>query len=297
MDPAPANPLSSDRIDDQTLKEAAFHEAAHVAVAVAMGVKVTFATIKTSFAAAHAAGSLGHVCVHPHPDPGPEDGWPNSHWVETVAMTLLAGYLIEDLLWPEYAMPRGDVSDHLRVMEIYRTFEPRDPAAVLDRMYTARDKCEQVLHIPTVVDWVEAVANGLLANPTMHGGELYRRFFNNRCSALHPNDPDIMCSRGPHPGGFHLSRAPGDQQPIDWPSFQPPSRVPLGSLPPNLRALRNLNRGGRPRPLTKAWADILDRFPAGAPGERGFEAPRSARERRSGSGSMGQCESDRGHGR
>jgi len=40
-------------------------------------------------------------------------------------------------------------------MESYRTFEPRDAAAVLERTDAARDKCGKILRIRTVVGWVE----------------------------------------------------------------------------------------------------------------------------------------------
>jgi len=75
-------------------------------------------------------------------------------------------------------------------------------------------------------------------------------------------DPSQVCQKSPHPYGTHWIWAT-DAHPdhIKWDGLPVPDpRVRLGRLTPNLKAMRALNEGGRPRPLTGKWPAVLEAF-------------------------------------
>jgi hypothetical protein len=260
----------SEAADDELRLRTAFHEAAHAAVCVALGVKVQHATIRPEPASEYYPGSLGHVCHYPHPIPRPEDGWPNSHWVESWVLVKLAGYATEDLLWPESTCNWGAVPDHLLVLDMYRLFAPRDPIAVFTHIRSAKRKCDALLREARVLEPLEAIAGRLLQQETISGDELYGSFFHKRCSAFHPTDPQVRCEKSPHPASSHVryrrSARSGDGEDapgIVWDGLPVPDhRLRVGQLTPNLKAMRALNFGGRPRALTQRWLEVLDAFDA-----------------------------------
>jgi hypothetical protein len=240
----------------------AFHEAAHAVVAIANGQLVRHVTIKPTPASDYAPGSLGHICMWPMPPPAAEDCWVGSHWVESYLMVYFAGYLIEDLLFPDAAAAgsarRAETGDHHRAVTALRTVLPHDVPRAVSVVARLRSKCVRLLAMDAHVALLLQIAHVLLCEETINEDQLYRRLLAKRCHAIHPTDPTLRCTHPPHPYLEHMIL---DHRAIHekWRGFRiPPSREKVTALPGNVRRLRAVNRGGPGPRLSKAWTDVLD---------------------------------------
>lgn len=248
----------------------AFHEAAHALAACSIGRLVTEATIVEVPASDYAPGSLGHVCLAPLVDPKPEDLWLDSSWVEHQAMIWLAGYLVEDVLFPdddpthpERNHPRAD---HGRIASLLRVIAPSEPEAAADKVRQLRRKCFDLLELPGQIETVRLLAERLMEDKTLGQHEVYQLSSRGECGAIHPHDPSIRCSKDPHPFGEHWTvvgpppARPGLQR--DMVFFDglplPDPHLRVTAMPGSWRRVRGLIRGGPGPRLPRAWLQVLD---------------------------------------
>ena len=241
----------------------ALHEAAHAVTAVAIGHEVLSATIKPTAASPYAAGSWGHVCTWRMPPPSPDDCWVRSHWVESYLMLQLAGYLTEDILFPDHAdcASPAQVSDHYRAVHLLHAILPGDVERARATLVELRTRTFRLLELEQHIVILLQVAHLLLCEETVAGEEvLYRRLFKNRCNAIHPTDPSIRCTHPPHPYADHyLWNRKTRKIEERWPGFRiPNSRERVSALPPLVRRVRGLNAGGPGARLPKMWAEVFD---------------------------------------
>jgi len=193
-----------------------------------------------------------------------------SSWVESLMMTWLAGYLVEDQVSvevrPEWlAARRRPTADHMRVAQLLHTVSRSDPLAAASHVRTVRRKTLHLLSRPGVAAKVIDVATGLVAQRRMSGPEFYERFFNSQCSALNPQLPEVSCESRPHPFSYHLAdnpaydpAVPDSERHLTFDGLDmPDSRIRLSHLPGSVKRVWALNRGGPLSRLPKSWDAVL----------------------------------------
>jgi hypothetical protein len=240
----------------------AFHEGAHAVVAVSLGMKVREVSIRPRVGDGIVPDSWGHVSHWLLSDPRPEDSWSGSAWFETWAMTTLAGYVIEELLDPEWYF-WCEAWDHRRVIDMLREFSPREPDKGVRLLARLREQTSSLLIRPEILAEVTRVADLLLAEEQATGAKFYETLYGGKCRARHPSRTEIRCQKSPHPFGPHVYLTPSmpSGQLITWEGLPLPWRGQrVGSMTGSQKRIRAINLGQAPRPITKPWRDALDEY-------------------------------------
>jgi hypothetical protein len=246
----------------------AFHEAAHAVVAVSLGMKVREVSIRPRSGNGIVPDSWGHVSHWRLSDPRPEDCWSGSAWFETWAMTTLAGYVIEELLDPEWYF-WCEALDHRRAIDMLREFSPREPDKGVRLLARLREQTSSLLIRPEILAEVTRAADLLLAEEQATGAKFYESLYDGKCRARHPSRTEIRCQKSPHPFGGHISfgshiwqtEPSSEASPIIWDGLPaPPRNQKVGSMTLSQKRIRAINLGHAPRRLPKSWSEALDEY-------------------------------------
>jgi hypothetical protein len=144
-------------------------------------------------------------------------------------------------------------------MSMLRVVAPYDPTGAAEAVLRMRVKTFRLLSQPANIRLLRDIAQILLKYETLPGDQLYKLLLKDKCSAAHPDDPDIRCWKYPHPYGHHLDLdMESGQITSQWRGLRRPAhRERVTQLPGNLKRMRAINDGGPGPMLTKAWRPVL----------------------------------------
>lgn len=251
-------------MSDTEKRKTAIHEAAHAVVAVALGARVFRLSIRPVAADGYRSVSLGHVLCQRSLPPAASDCHPESSWMRSWLMVAAAGYVAEQILWPESPIFSGG-SDNVDIVTMLYCLNNRNMKTVGEWIWNTRADTAELLLQTWAMDECLDVAERLLRDQTMSGDEFYRSFYKGQCSAFYPLDPSVRCHNNPHPFGPHLAPAEPWQQHRqrsfhDW-GCMPPSRPPrVSRMSAMQRNIHALNAGQYTRPLPRRAESVLAEF-------------------------------------
>lgn len=260
--------------DPDELLVTAFHEAAHAITAAVVGVPVIHATIEpTTWESGITA--LGHVRHWAMPRPNPVEAWLESTWVRAQLRILLAGYLIEDVIDPEYRFGIHIGLDHRDAWRLLYTIDPGHPERATMVAMQERQATGALLRDPRNADMICDLADRLLAERQVSGRWIHETYFGGGCGVTQPEHPDLRCDLDCHRFGEHHNYDAGRSSQssemaqngptpalddlVTWPGFKGPPRkkIPVSAYPPAHKRIVYFLQGGPTTQPPKRWDGVL----------------------------------------
>lgn len=251
-------------MSDTEKRKTAIHEAAHAVVAVALGVRVWSLSVRRVPADGYRSASLGRVLHQRSLAPTPSDCHPESAWMRTWLMIAAAGYVAEQIAWPDTPIFH-EGSDNVDIVAMLTHLNGRDLETARQWIWNTRADTAELLLQTWAMNECLDVAERLLRDQKISGDEFYRSFYKGQCSAFYPPDPSVRCEDKPHPFGPHAAPAepwqPRRQRSwYDWGSM-PPSRPPrVTRMSAKQRNIHALNAGQYTGPLPRRVEPLLGEF-------------------------------------
>jgi hypothetical protein len=239
------------------LKVNAYHEAARVVTAMALGRGISCVAI-TPVPFWFPPELTGHIEIQVQP-PQPLDCYLGSPWIDNRLSTFLAGYLLEDLLPSNNVAadgrrhPRGD---HARAVAMLSIAAPNEPNRAAGHLRDLRRRTFHLLNEAHNVRLIQVVADQLLTWGCFLLEDFNALFFDGECGASHPDDRSLRCCLPAHDSGDHVVGDGGSTvaSPV-FPGWHPRARD-AASQRGNVKKLWDFECGDHEQRLGKSWTAV-----------------------------------------